>query len=125
MAKSLKEAKERAKILAGLIAHHQKRYHEEDAPEITDETYDSLVRELSVLVNRYPVLAAMQKTLDAVGGRPSDAFKKVQHKVRQWSFDNVFNDEELHAWEDRLYRSLEKQDIAVSQIAYVSAHKID
>ncbi len=125
MAKSLKEAKERAKILAGLIAHHQKRYHEEDAPEITDETYDSLVRELSVLVNRYPVLAAMQKTLDAVGGRPSDAFKKVQHKVRQWSFDNVFNDEELHAWEDRLYRSLEKQDIAVSQIAYVSEHKID
>ncbi len=125
MAKSLKEAKERAKILAGLIAHHQKRYHEEDAPEITDETYDSLVRELSVLVNRYPVLAAMQKTLDAVGGRPSAAFKKVQHKVRQWSFDNVFNDEELHAWEDRLYRSLEKQDIAVSQIAYVSEHKID
>lgn len=125
MAMSLKEAKERAKILAGLIAHHQKRYHEEDAPEITDEAYDSLVRELSELVDLYPTLASVQQTLDAVGGRPSDAFKKIRHKVRQWSFDNVFSDEELRAWEERIYRSLEKQDITVSQIAYVSEHKID
>jgi DNA ligase (NAD+) len=125
MVKSLKEAKERAKILAGLIAHHQKRYHEEDAPEVTDEAYDSLVRELSELVTLYPTLASLEKTLDAVGGRPSDAFKKVKHQVRQWSFDNVFSDEELRAWEERLQRFLEKQDIAVSAIAYMSEHKID
>jgi DNA ligase (NAD+) len=120
-----KQSQERAKTLAALIAHHQKRYHEEDAPEITDEAYDSLVRELAELVAKDATLAHTAGVLDAVGGHATTAFTKVKHRVRQWSFDNVFSDTELRAWEDRLMRVLEKQGIDTSHIEYVSEHKID
>ncbi len=77
------------------------------------------------LKKKYPVISIQTKQTDAVGGRPDDAFKKVRHQVRQWSFDNVFTDQELTEWEERLKRVLEKQDIRVARISYVSEHKID
>lgn len=117
--------KERARTLAALIRDHQKRYHEEDAPSISDEAYDSLVRELADLVNTYPELKHTKTVLEAVGGQVSTAFTKVTHRVRQWSFDNVFTDEELKAWEDRLLRVLEKQGRHPKSVVYVSEHKID
>ncbi len=120
-----KSVTKRANELAGLISYHQKRYHEEDAPEVSDEVYDSLVRELGEIVEKFPELRAQYKELDAVGGRASEAFSKVKHRARQWSFDNVFTDEELKEWEGRLYRFLEKQDVPSTKVSYVSEHKID
>lgn len=114
----------RAKELAKLIEHHGAQYHEKDTPEISDEVYDSLVTELSQLKKQYPSLAVRTTQTDGVGGRPDDAFKKVKHAVRQWSFDNVFSDEELIEWEERLLRGLQKQDIR-ERVSYVSEHKID
>ncbi len=125
MSKIPTDAKERAHTLAALIAYHQKRYHEEDAPEISDEAYDSLVSELLALRTQYPALADAFVAVDAVGGRPDDAFAKVKHRVRQWSFDNVFTDAELIAWEERLMRVLEKEGLVKEKVSYVSEHKID
>ncbi len=119
------QSKKRAEELAKLIVYHQERYHEDDAPEISDEAYDSLVHELKTLLDAYPTLKEKYVVTDTVGGRPDDAFKKVTHQVRQWSFDNVFSDHELREWEERLYRFLEKQDIHDAQLTYVSEHKID
>ncbi len=120
------EVLKRAKTLSALIAYHQKRYHEEDAPEISDEAYDSLVRELSSLEERYAELKKAVSVTEAVGGAPSEAFAKVRHKVRQWSFDNVFTDDELREWEARLLRFLEKEDVGTAHtVSYVSEHKID
>lgn len=120
-----KEANKRAKELARLIAYHQKKYHEEDAPEVSDEVYDSLVNELRALEKKNPELKKADTVTEAVGGRPDDAFKKVRHQVRQWSFDNVFTDAELREWEARLFRVLEKQDLKSTKMTYVSEHKID
>ena len=80
----------RASELASLLAYHREKYHEKDAPEISDEVYDSLVRELATLYEKYPTLKQGSTELDSVGGKPSDAFTKVRHQVQQWSFDNVF-----------------------------------
>lgn len=120
-----KQVTMRAAELASLVSYHQKRYHEEDAPEVSDAVYDSLVRELTEIVGKYPELRAKYGVVDAVGGATSDAFTKVKHRVRQWSFDNVFTDSELRAWEERLYRFLEKQDVRDVKVSYVSEHKID
>lgn len=106
-----KDASTRARELASLIVHHRKQYHEKDAPEISDEAYDSLVSELSVLKAQYPALTPIHTETDTVGGRPDDAFMKVIHRVRQWSFDNVFTDDELIEWEARLLRFLEKEGV--------------
>ncbi len=115
----------RARELARLIAYHQKLYHEDDAPEISDEAYDSLVDELLKLEQQYPELKGAYSPTEVVGGRAGDAFQKVTHKVRQWSFDNVFSHSELRAWEERLYRFLEKEGITKVTCSYVAEHKID
>ncbi len=123
--KTVAEVEKRARELARLIAYHQKRYHEEDAPEVSDEAYDSLVRELKELAEKYPELGKLYQKTEVVGGRPADAFKKVKHRVEQWSFDNVFSDEELREWEERLFRFLEKEGRGGVRVSYVSEHKID
>lgn len=114
----------RAKELARLISYHQGLYHEKDAPEISDEAYDSLVRELRSITEEYPELRELYQKTDVVGGKPGEAFRKVKHRVAQWSFDNVFSDAELRSWEERLYRFLEKEGIR-EKVSYVSEHKID
>lgn len=108
----------RVKELKKLIAYHQKRYHEEDAPLISDQAYDSLVAELGRLAGSDDEVASR------VGGAPSEAFTKVTHAVRQWSFDNVFTSEELHEWVERVARGLELPSVS-KDISYVAEHKID
>ena len=111
--------------LTQLINYHRQKYYTEDAPEMSDEAYDSLLRELEELEGRHPELRSSSSPTGLVGGAPSKAFSKVNHTVRQWSFDNVFSEEELHAWEERLVRHLEKQDIKNVSLDYVCEHKID
>lgn len=119
---SSKSEPKRLTQLRQLVAYHQKRYHEDDAPEISDEAYDALVRELKALED---ATGARSGVVEAVGGAASEAFAKVRHRVRQWSLDNVFSDEELVAWEDRLRRLLEKTPEAGAKLSYVAEHKLD
>lgn len=119
------DIKKRAKELVVLIEEHRAHYYEKDAPQISDEAYDSLERELRELVEAYPALKKFSEKVERVGGSADNAFQKVTHRVRQWSFDNVFSDEELTQWEERLMRLLEKEGVSKSEVAYVSEHKID
>jgi len=119
-----KTVRKRAEELRTLIAQHARLYHEQDAPEISDEAYDSLLQELSRIEKEYPELKKEGTPTETVGGRVSAAFTKVTHRVRQWSFDNVFSEEELCAWEERLYRILEKEGVQ-EKLSYVAEHKID
>lgn len=108
--------------LSRLVEHHRRRYHELDAPEISDAAYDSLVSELAALEEKYGV---GEKTSELVGGAPSDAFQKVRHPVRQWSLDNVFTADQLRAWEARLRRHLASEDVNAATLSYVCEHKLD
>lgn len=118
-------AKKRVLELTKLIRHHATLYYEKDTPDISDEVYDSLVRELQELEEAYPALKKKESPTSIVGGSVDDAFKKVTHRVRQWSFDNVFSHAELRAWEERLFRVLEKEGEGVTKVSYVAEHKID
>lgn len=119
------DMKVRAEQLAELIAHHSAQYHEHDAPEISDEAYDSLVREYEALVREYPHLAKKDSPLTKVGGAPSAAFSKMRHRARQWSFDNAFSAEELGAWDERVKKLLAASGVSDPEPAYVVEHKID
>lgn len=114
--------KKRLTELTKLVAYHQERYHTDDAPEISDEAYDSLVNELRELSG--VAEDEVGQVVNAIGAAPSTAFAKVTHPVRQWSFGNVFAEAELADWEDKLYRFLgtTKQETTFS---YVAEHKID
>ncbi|MCA9365960.1 NAD-dependent DNA ligase LigA [Candidatus Kaiserbacteria bacterium] len=109
--------------LRQLIDYHRRRYHEDDAPEISDEAYDSLVRQLRSLEGSTDDSEGSLTT--EVGGTVSEAFAKVTHTVRQWSLGNVFTPSELRDWEARLYRHLESEDVTEAQLTYVVEHKLD
>lgn len=121
MSKRVPKNEERLARLRELVAYHQQRYYQDDAPEISDEAYDALVTELRAIESNTGVLSSIGK---AVGGEASAAFGKVVHAVRQWSLDNVFTDEELILWEERVLRLLEKVGHATAP-TYVAEHKLD
>lgn len=120
-----KSIEKRVEKLRTLILHHKKQYHEHDAPEISDEAYDSLLVELAELEAQYPELKSADTPTEAVGGAPSSAFTKVRHRVRQWSFDNIFSEEELVLWVARTERYLASHGVPNPHSSYVCEHKID
>lgn len=121
---TLAEAKKRVDDLRRTLEHHRHLYHVLDAPIISDEVYDSLMRELASLEEKYPELDAPMSPTHRVGGEPLDHFEKVAHEVRQWSFDNVFSYDELLAWEERNLSLLAKGGIT-DKPTYVAELKID
>lgn len=121
---SKKEAQKRMVKLSAEIDTHRERYHTLDAPTISDEAYDSLLRELSELERQFPEFASATSPTLRVGGAPLQAFQKVSHRTRQWSFDDVFDFEALRAWDERLLRMLKKAGITENP-EYVCELKID
>ncbi|USN87561.1 MAG: NAD-dependent DNA ligase LigA [Candidatus Nomurabacteria bacterium] len=117
------ESRKRLSELRKLVDYHRHLYHSKDAPEISDQAYDALLRELGALEEKLE--GKKSQISEAVGGDVSNAFAKVKHEVPQWSFDNVFDLKELTAWEERLYRYVHKQGMEVSKVDYVVEHKID
>ncbi len=115
----------RIEKLRELILYHHRQYHEHDTPEISDEAYDSLLAELAMLERSHPVKGGIETPTRKVGGAPSEAFQKVRHRVRQWSFDNIFSEEELAQWLARTERHLLTQGVANAHPSYVCEHKID
>ncbi|OGG85857.1 hypothetical protein A2392_00375 [Candidatus Kaiserbacteria bacterium RIFOXYB1_FULL_46_14] len=122
MKKAGQSKAERIEKLRDLVLYHQSLYHEKDAPEISDEAYDSLVRELRSLEG---VDEEGQSVANSIGGRPSEAFSKVVHQVRQWSLNNVFNAAELLDWEDSLKRRLATEGLSSAVLQYDVGHKLD
>ncbi len=116
--------KKRYTKLLSEVRRHAHLYHELDAPEISDEAYDALVRELSELEKKHPELKTPDTPTEKVGGAPSEAFAKVKHKTRQYSFDNVFSFAELREWEERIMRVLEKEGVS-ARPTYCAELKID
>lgn len=113
---------QRLQQLRATVALHRKKYHDEDAPEISDEAYDALLSELQTLELQ---LEGRVTTASTVGGEVSEAFSKVTHKVRQWSFDNVFTEAELRDWDARVRRLVTEADHSPADVSYVAEHKID
>lgn len=120
------QAKARIEQLVREINHHRKLYHVHDAPEISDEAYDSLYKELETLEQSFPEWKLPISPTLRVGDEPRKIFQKVKHVMRQWSFDDVFDLSELRAWDDRLRRLLEKETgETFPSLEYVVELKID
>ncbi len=84
--------------LAKLIAHHDKRYHQQDAPEITDAEYDALVRRNRAIEARYPKLVRSDSPSRHVGAAPATGFRKVKHLRPMLSLENAFDDDDVRGF---------------------------
>lgn len=118
------KAKNRIEKLRAEIDRMRYEYHVLDNPEITDEIYDSLIRELQGLENEYPEFKSPDSPSQRVGGKPLDKFQKVRHVHRQWSIGDAFSIEEINDWEEKITRILEKRGIK-EKPDYCSEIKID
>lgn len=104
--------------LAKAIAKHDRLYHAEDDPEITDQEYDALVRRNAELEAAFPHLVREDSPSKKVGHAvASSPLGKVTHEVRMMSLDNGFSDEEIHEWVARVRRFLslpEDEPVAIT-----------
>lgn len=112
-----------AEELRAQIAHHNLRYHQLDAPEITDAEYDDLVRSLRALEADHPDLVVPTSPTGQVGATPSTLFAPVVHRIPMLSLDNAFDGAELEAWADRLAGQVPAD--ALAEMAFQCELKID
>lgn len=120
------DIKKRMQNLYALVRYHADLYYTEDSPEIGDEAYDSLVEELRILEEKYPEFKEEHSPTNRVGGEVIDAFQKVPHKYKQWSYDNIFDHTDLLAWEEKIKRFISKeQSLTEEVLEYMSELKID
>ena len=103
------EIKKRIQNLRSEIARLRNEYHVKNTPDVTDEIYDSLIKELKSLLQKYPEFNDPNALENRVVGKALDKFDKVKHEIRMFSIGNVFSDEELFAWEKRNLKLLPSQ----------------
>jgi len=117
------EAANRLMRLAKLIAHHDKLYHDQDAPEISDAEYDALVRENRELEEQFPHLVRADSPSERLGAAPTSALAKVAHARPMLSLDNAFSTEEVEDFVGRIRRFLNLP--ASEPVALTAEPKID
>jgi len=100
------EAKKRIEKLKREIEKYRYAYHVLDKPLISDEAHDSLKNELLDLEREFPELTTPDSPTQRVGGKPLDKFEKVKHEEKMLSFNDAFNEEDMHAWVERLENHL-------------------
>lgn len=100
------------------LRHHNKKYYDEDAPEISDYEYDQLQRRLRALEAQHPELQDPNSPTQRVGGTASEKFSKVTHAYPLESLQDVFSLDELGEFYERVAGT-------VGQAEYVVEYKID
>jgi len=96
----------RLAFLAAEIARHNRLYHADDAPEISDADYDALVRENAALEAAYPHLVRADSPSRLVGAAPAAHLAKIAHARPMFSLDNAFSDEDVAEFVGRVRRFL-------------------
>lgn len=100
------EAMKRHRELAASIEQHRYEYHVLNTQSISDAARDSLMHELVQIEEQFPELKTPESPSQRVAGVVLDGFTKVPHKVRQWSFNDAFNEEEIREFDARVRRFL-------------------
>ena len=97
--------------LAEQVNGHRFAYYVLDAPTVSDGEFDALLRELEALEEKHPGLRVPDSPTQMVGGTFSTDFTVVDHLERMLSLDNIFTEEELRTWADRVMRDAHGADV--------------
>ena len=118
-----KQAEKRIKELRKQVEYHAKRYYDDDNPEITDFEYDMMMLELRTLESQFPELITKDSLTQKVGGTVKEGFQKIKHEVPLQSLQDVFDFDEIEAFDERVKKQAEENGIENPQ--YVVETKID
>lgn len=103
------------------LRYHSYRYYVLDDPDIPDAEYDRLYKELVSYEEKYPDLITSDSPTQRVGATPLAGFEQIQHQKPMLSLDNVFDEDELLAFNQRILDRLKFDD----EITYVAEPKLD
>lgn len=117
------EAAAELETLAAEIARHNRLYHTDDAPEISDADYDALMRRNAAIEAAFPQLVRADSPSKLVGGAPAGHLAKVRHAQAMMSLDNAFSDEEVVEFVLRVRRFLKLGED--DRVALTAEPKID
>jgi len=116
------EAETEIARLSEEIAAHDRAYHAEDAPTVSDAEYDALKLRLIALEKAFPDLARPDSPTRTVGAAPAEGFGKIRHRVPMLSLGNAFSDEDIEDFVARIRRFL---NLPSQEIVFTSEPKID
>ncbi len=114
-------AKKQIEILRKQLRYHAYQYYVLDDPDIPDAEYDRLYQQLLALEKTHPELVTTDSPTQRVGSAPLAAFEQIQHQMPMLSLDNVFNEEDLQAFHQRVLDRLNSSD----EIEYTAEPKLD
>ena len=122
MSSSTAGPKDRARVdaLRRKILYHERKYYVDNDPQISDEEFDRLVRELRDLEARFPGLVTPESPTQRVGEKPVEGFPTVGHRTPMLSIENGYTEDEIREFEDRVRKLLPGRPIA-----YTAELKID
>ncbi|MCL2491293.1 MAG: NAD-dependent DNA ligase LigA, partial [Coriobacteriia bacterium] len=109
---------DRIRALREQLNYHAHLYYIDDAPQISDEAYDSLMRELADLEAAHPELVTADSPTQRIGAAPLATFEPVEHTARMYSLDNAMDTAELDAWIDRI-------EDTIGETTFIAELKID
>ncbi len=115
-----KDIKKQIEKLREQIRYHDYKYYVENKPEISDQTYDKLMRQLIQLEKSHHELIAPDSPTQRVSGQPVEGFPKVKHRVAMFSMDNTYSADEIREFDKRVKKNLPRETIS-----YVVELKID
>src|ERR1700723_1387304 len=115
-----KDIEKKIEALREKIRHHEYLYHVLDQPEISDQDYDKLLRQLKDLEAENPSLLTPDSPTQRVGGKPREGFIKVAHSSPMLSLDNTYSEDELRDWGRRVHELSGRSDVD-----YVCELKLD
>jgi len=102
------------------IRRHERLYYVDAQPEISDQKFDHLMKELEGLEKKHPEWVTRNSPTQRVGGEPLEGFETVKHRIPMMSMDNTYSPEELIAFDERVNKNLKK-----TSINYFVEQKID
>jgi DNA ligase (NAD+) len=117
---SAPDPRTRVRELREEIRRHEHLYYVLNAPEISDEQYDRLERELRDLEAEHPELVTPDSPTQRVGEKPSEEFPTSAHRTPMLSLDNTYSEDELREFEERVFRIVGKREIV-----YAAELKVD
>jgi len=120
---TLTEAEIEHQQLATQIGHHDALYHQKDAPEVSDAEYDALRARLNALETGFPTLITKDSPSQKVGYTVSSGFQKIKHAQPMLSLSNVFTDEDVNDFMNRIRRFLNMSP--ATELVVIAEPKID
>lgn len=101
----MNDIEQKMEELINIINKASNEYYVDDNPSITDQEYDDYYRQLLTLEEKYPKLKKEASPTLRVGGKVLEKFEKVKHETPMLSFDDIFNEDEIVSFDERIRKT--------------------